>query len=242
MAKLQIKTKNGVLYRFQHHSLPKTLCYNILMNTSSYFSTKNKVSFIKNAAYVFICAATLLSVPFLYSATHTATAAATHASVEISPKKITAGMGSTFSVDFSIKTNVPVYTVKIDGTFPKDLVKLDGFNIDEPWLKVPQPGYDEIDQMEGTFIKTAGYPEGLKKNEIFGTAYFTVIGTGTASLAITNKSLILDENSDNILSTTTLAQATISTTTATSHKTAWIIAGLAVLLILLGWVSKRRKR
>src|SRR3989338_1645479 len=65
------------------------------------------------------------------------------------------------------------------------------------WMALPQEGYDVEDNTNGLLAKTGGYPGGITAPTTLGTATFKAKKTGTATIAGTADSLILDAGNKN---------------------------------------------
>lgn len=91
-----------------------------------------------------------------------------------------------------------IYTAKVELKYPSALLEVKSFTFSNNWLPLTQVGYNLIDNAGGTLIKTGGYAGGLSSQTILGIAVFKVKKSGFATIAIGNKSLILDSNSKNI--------------------------------------------
>lgn len=114
--------------------------------------------------------------------------------------------GETVSVSYML---VPgdgetVYTVGFSGEFPTELLSLTSFSFAQPWIVVPQPGHDEVDDVHGTFRKTAGYPGGTDSETLVGTATFLVNSAGRAEFAVGADSLAYDRTHRNLFANAAL--------------------------------------
>lgn len=92
------------------------------------------------------------------------------------------------------------YTAKMELTYPADLLKVNSFTFGNSWMPVSQPGYDLIDNTNGTLIKTAGYPGGIASQATFGTVSFFAKKTGSGVIKLGGNSLTLDATNQNLLS------------------------------------------
>lgn len=115
-------------------------------------------------------------------------------------------------------------TVKVDISYPADLLSVSSFTQSPIWMSNTESGYDLIDNTNGTIIKTAGYPRGFSSIVPFGTITFTAKKVGVATVKITNDSLALDAsgknvfsgNSESIIDITARAVADVITTSTTT--------------------------
>ena len=104
--------------------------------------------------------------------------------------------GQTYSLSvFADPESTTVYTVKADLKYPSDLLEVKSFTFNSSWMPISQPGYDSIDNLNGTLIKSGGYPGGLSSKVLLGTITFYAKKSGLAVVEITDDSMILDENS-----------------------------------------------
>ena len=104
--------------------------------------------------------------------------------------------GQTYNLSvFVDPESTTVYTVKADLKYPSDLLEVKSFTFNNSWMQISQPGYDSIDNLNGTLIKTGGYPGGLPSKVLLGTISFYAKESGLAIVEITDDSMILDENS-----------------------------------------------
>jgi len=108
--------------------------------------------------------------------------------------------GETFIVALSVNPDSStVYTAKSELKYPANLLELKSFTFNNSWLALNQPGYDLIDNNSGILIKTGGYSGGVSDPVLFGTASFYVKETGSATIELSEGSLVLDSNNKNIL-------------------------------------------
>ncbi|HQU07873.1 MAG TPA: cohesin domain-containing protein [Candidatus Paceibacterota bacterium] len=130
-------------------------------------------------------------------------AAAFAASVGLSPASVSVKPGEVFTVTvLANPAGAHVYTVRANISFNPSLVSVTNFAFAPKWIQLTQPGYDAIDNTNGSLIKTAGYPGGITNPTVLGTATFTAKKAGTAAITATNQSLLLDANGKNALSGT----------------------------------------
>lgn len=92
------------------------------------------------------------------------------------------------------------YTVKTQLKYPATILTATGFAFAKPWIALNQPGYDLTDNTNGVLFKTAGYPQGISTDLVFGTATFRAKQSGAGTIAVGSESLALDENSQNVYS------------------------------------------
>ena len=116
-----------------------------------------------------------------------------------SPSNIAVTKGQTFTVNLTVNPNqIDNYTVKIELVYSADLLEVKSFNFSNGWTALSQPGYDLIDNQAGHLVKTAGYLGGFSNSLNFGTVSFISKKSGTSSIKITNGSLALDKDSQDL--------------------------------------------
>ena len=85
-----------------------------------------------------------------------------------------------------------VFTTKLVADFDANIASVTNFTQANGWMTLTQAGYDAIDNTNGELIKTAGYAGGLTESKVFGTLTIKAKRAGTAKLAVSNDSLMLD--------------------------------------------------
>jgi len=121
--------------------------------------------------------------------------------VSLSPTSINETEGRNFALVVKIDPqSVKNYTVKMELTYPADLLKVNSFTFGTSWMQVSQPGYDSIDNINGILVKTAGYPGGVASQATFGTISFFAKKTGAGIIKLGSNSLALDATNQNLLS------------------------------------------
>jgi hypothetical protein len=151
--------------------------------------------------------------------------------ISFSQSSVDVVSGETFTLTVSVNPNaVKNYTTSIKVKYPADLVEVTSFIQSSGWMSFTQSGYDSIDNINGTIIKTAGYQKGFASTTEFGTITFKAKKSGTGSIDIQNGTLSLDASSVNVfagVASTSLkvGQATSSdvvkeTSTSTKGQTA----------------------
>lgn len=109
--------------------------------------------------------------------------------------------GQTYNVSVFVEPNEEtIYTAKVELKYPADLLEVKLFTFGSNWMSLNQPGYDNIDNVSGVLIKTGGYSGGLSNKMLLGAVSLYAKKTGSATVEVTNNSLILDGNSKNVLS------------------------------------------
>jgi len=119
-------------------------------------------------------------------------------SITLAPTTVATTAGKTFSVTVGVNpTSGKAYTVRANLSFDPSAVELTGFTFAPKWMVLPQEGYDLEDNTNGVMVKTGGYPGGITAPTTLGTATFRAKKTGTATIAATADSLILDAGNKN---------------------------------------------
>jgi uncharacterized protein YcnI len=151
--------------------------------------------------------------------------------ISFSQSSVDVVAGETFTLTVSVNPNaVKNYTTSIKVKYPADLVEVTSFIQSSGWMSLTQSGYDSIDNVNGTIIKTAGYPKGFASTTEFGTITFKAKKSGTGSIDIQNGTLSYDASNVNVFAGTVstslkVGQATSSdvvkeTSTSTKGQTA----------------------
>lgn len=147
--------------------------------------------------------AAVLTMPFM----------ATAATISLSPTTVSVTPGQTFTITVSANPTASetLYTVKADISFDPALLEATNFTFASNWMPLSQSGYDAMDNTKGTLTKTGGYPGGITRSTVLGTATFRAKAAGTATLVTTSNSLALNKTSTNALSGT---QGSVTVTAA----------------------------
>jgi len=120
--------------------------------------------------------------------------------VSLSPSSINKIERQSFSVLIKINPqSVKNYTSKIKLEYPANLLKVSSFTFGNNWMRVNQPKYDSIDNINGILIKTAGYPGGISLPKTFGTVLFYAKKAGSGVIKIANGSFVLGSANQNLL-------------------------------------------
>jgi len=124
--------------------------------------------------------------------------AAFASSLTLAPATVATTVGQTFTVTVSVNpTSGKAYTVRANLSFDSSALTLTGFSFASKWMPLSQSGYDTEDNTNGVLAKTGGYPGGITAQTTLGTATFKAKKTGTATIAGTADSLILDADNKN---------------------------------------------
>ena len=146
---------------------------------------------------------------------------ATAATLSLSPANASATQGQNFTVNVALNPqSVANYTVKVELRYPANLLEVRSFTFSNGWIPLTQPGYDSIDNANGTLIKTAGYPGGASLPVTFGTVSFAAKGTGSGNIIVGTNSSAFNANSQNTLSgLPALVSVTVNAPASTSVPT-----------------------
>lgn len=122
-------------------------------------------------------------------------------SITLAPASVATTAGKSFSVTLGVNpTSGKAYTVRANLSFDPSMVTFTGFTFASKWMPLSQTGYDTEDNTSGVLVKTGGYPGGITAQTVLGTATFRAKKTGTATIAATADSLILEANNQNAVS------------------------------------------
>ena len=154
---------------------------------------KNKMKKTKLTIKIAICAVSLfIAIPIAFAAV---------TAISMSPINVSVVAGQTFSVNLSLKPQESkIFTAKVALGFPADLIEVQSFTLGNKWMALSQDGYDLVDNTNGSFIKTAGYPKGVSSEADFGSITFKAKKSGSGYISLNSESLALDENNKNVLS------------------------------------------
>lgn len=106
--------------------------------------------------------------------------------------------------DFSVKVYVNSlgssrdYTVRTALRFSGEQLDIKSWELANNWMPLLAEGYDLIDNEEGLFVKTAGYPGGWSGKVLLGTITFNSKQSSIAKIEVSNQTFSLDENGDNV--------------------------------------------
>ena len=136
--------------------------------------------------------------------------AANTSRVVISPatKMVTAGQTFTMTVTVSPVGN-KLYTAKVAVQYPANLLEAKSFAFANGWLPLSQSGYDNIDNVNGLLIKTAGYQGGLTADKTLGTITFKAKAAGVATVTLGGGTMLLDAANANVFGSGVAATVTV---------------------------------
>ena len=133
-------------------------------------------------------------------------------SMSFTPVNVSVSKGQGFTLTIGINPQgVKNYTAKTELRYPADLLEVKSFTFANGWTALSQSGYDLIDNTNGVFIKTAGYPGGVSSSVTFGTVSFLAKKSGNGIITLNSNSFALDANNQNVL-----AGASVQTAVAIS--------------------------
>jgi len=121
--------------------------------------------------------------------------------ISLSPSNIAITQGQSFNIIIGVNPQgIKNYTAKIQIQYPADLLEAKSFTFGGGWMALSQPEYDLVDNINGVFVKTAGFPGGVSEPVVFGTVSFLAKKTGEGIIKVEDTSLTLDATNKNILS------------------------------------------
>lgn len=92
------------------------------------------------------------------------------------------------------------YTFKSSIKFPSDLVSVSGWQWNDSWMPLVVPGYDSVDNINGSIVRTGGYPGGISNQKEFGIITFVAKKDGKGVITLNNDdSFILNADGDDTL-------------------------------------------
>jgi len=130
----------------------------------------------------------MFALPFVASAS----------SFVITPSNGSYTKGDTVTLHISVDpAGSTIYTAMLNAQFPSDIFEVVSFTLNDSMLAMKQSGYDSINNVTGTLVKTGGYAGGISSVTPFGTLVLKAKGSGTGTLTINNTSKLLDSNNTN---------------------------------------------
>lgn len=130
----------------------------------------------------------------------------------LSPANVSVKQGQSFNAVISLNPQgVKNYTAKIELKYPANLLEVKSFSFGDKWMPLSQTGYDLIDNVGGTMIKTAGYPGGAVSTVTFGTVSFVAKKSGNGTISVGSNSQIFDATNANVLNGLSQISVAIST-------------------------------
>lgn len=148
-----------------------------------------------------------LGVVFFIGAPLTADAAL----INLSPQTKNVVAGNTFKITIAVDPfGESIFTVKAALSYPADLLRVTSFNFRDEWIPLNQPGFNEINNEKGIIIKTGGYPGGVISQTVLGVITFTGLKEGSATVSLSDDSIILNNDNKNILTNKSATTLTLS--------------------------------
>lgn len=106
--------------------------------------------------------------------------------------------GDTVTLHISVDpAGSTIYTAMLNSQFSSDAFEVVSFTLNDSMLAMKQTGYDSINNVAGTLVKTGGYTGGINSVTPFGTLILRARGSGTGTFTINNTSKLLDSNNTN---------------------------------------------
>jgi len=159
----------------------------------------------------------LITIIFAIGILFSAMPAMAATSFSFSPATVNVTEGKVFTVSVASNPNgVANYTTKMVVSFPADLLEVRAFTMGDNWMPLVQPGYNLIDNVNGSLIKTGGYPNpGYSSIVNFGTITFYAKKAGTGTVRVGTGSVSYDATNKNVIGTSpSIVSLVISTVPA----------------------------
>lgn len=128
--------------------------------------------------------------------------------VDLSPATVNTEPGKTFAVQVYINPQSSIYSSKVELKYPADLLQVNSFVINDSWMALKQSGYDAMDNINGTLLKSGGYPGGFASKTLFGTVTFSAVKAGSATISVGSNTNI--PNASNVNTLTASPSAVVS--------------------------------
>jgi hypothetical protein len=119
--------------------------------------------------------------------------------VDLSPATVNIEPGKTFTVQVYINPQSNTYSSKVELKYPADLLQVSSFVINDSWMALKQSGYDAMDNVNGTLLKSGGYPGGFTSKILFGTVTFSAVKAGSATISVGSNTNIPNTSNVNTL-------------------------------------------
>lgn len=92
------------------------------------------------------------------------------------------------------------YTFKSSIKFPADLVSVHSWQWNDSWMPIVVAGYDSIDNVNGSIVRTGGYPGGIISQKEFGVITFIAKKDGKGVITLNGgDSFILNADGEDTL-------------------------------------------
>ncbi|HAE36386.1 MAG: hypothetical protein UR85_C0001G0019 [Candidatus Nomurabacteria bacterium GW2011_GWF2_35_66] len=131
--------------------------------------------------------------------------------VTLDPESIEAKLKEDFSVKvYTDSSNgKKTCTLKVGLRFSPEQLKAGKWEFADGWLPIVQPGYDLIDNKNGSIIKTAGFPGCWTGKRLLGTITFSPKESSLGKIEVSNKTFALDDESADVYSGSSETKVTI---------------------------------
>lgn len=113
---------------------------------------------------------------------------------------VTLAPGQSVNLTIVVDPGGTAYTAKVGLSFTPGLVSVSNFSPASGWLPVTQPGYDSVDNAQGSFVKTGGVAGGFSAPKVFGTVTLTATGEGSATVTVNGATQVLNSSNQNTFS------------------------------------------
>lgn len=123
---------------------------------------------------------------------------ASAASLSLTPQSLSVAPGQSFTLTvIANPASSTITSVRADISYDPRILQETWFTFTPGWLVVSEPTYDSVDTINGTAIKTAGYPGGITRPTQFGIVTFTARAPGKTTIMIAGDTLMLNGTNDN---------------------------------------------
>lgn len=146
---------------------------------------------------------------------------ASAATITSSRSQVSAQVGNIITVQYTLNpAGERQYSAKLVLNYSPQVLSLSSFQYGDNWIALSQTGYDRVDNVNGTLIKTGGYPKGTADPVLFGTAQFRVIGSGNTTIALSGDSFVHNASRQNTLTGGPVTAVTATRAPAAAPKAA----------------------
>ena len=129
-----------------------------------------------------------------------APAAAFAAALIFTPDHANVAVGDRLDLQITLDPqNEKIFTAEAAIDFPADILEVASFSWSPSWAALSAPGYDQIDNLNGVFLKAAGYPHGTNKPTSIGVVTFKAKKAGTGAISAASGSLALNAKNSSAL-------------------------------------------
>lgn len=139
--------------------------------------------------------------------------------LSLTPVNVSIKQGQSFYAVISLNPQgVKNYTAQIELKYSANLLEVKSFSFGDKWMPLSQTGYDLVDNVGGTMIKTAGYPGGVVSTVTFGTVSFVAKKSGNGTISVGNNSQIFDAANANVFNGLSQISVAISAPASATTK------------------------